>query len=106
VAQLRASLDAVAQAGAFGVVLEMIPSEVMTLLQKETSLLTIGIGAGQACDGQILVLDDLIGRHPSDFKYPRFSPPWIHTGHLMQEALKQYQTKTTMKLFPDASHIF
>ncbi|MFM7468235.1 MAG: 3-methyl-2-oxobutanoate hydroxymethyltransferase [Vampirovibrionales bacterium] len=104
--QLLSALHALEQAGAFGVVLEMVPSEVMAWLQEQTSLLTIGIGAGATTDGQILVLDDLVGRHDATFRYPRFSPPWVQTGVLIQATLQQYHAKVQAGLFPKREHTF
>ena len=68
--QMLQQAKALQQAGAFAIVLEMVPSEVAATLAENLSIATIGIGSGSHCTGQVLVTDDLLGRF-TDFT-PRF----------------------------------
>jgi 3-methyl-2-oxobutanoate hydroxymethyltransferase len=76
-----------------------VPMEVADLLTRILNIPTIGIGAGPACDGQILVIDDLLGKFP-DFK-PRFVRTYADIGNMMQEAVKQYATDILSGEFPN-----
>lgn len=99
VRQLVRDARALEAAGAFAIVLEMIPAEVAALITRLVSVPTIGIGAGAACDGQILVIDDFLGKFP-DFK-PRFVRTYANVGDLLQSAVKQYATDILAGDFPD-----
>lgn len=99
VQRLAKDAKALEAAGAFALVLEMIPAEVASLITRILSIPTIGIGAGNACDGQILVIDDFMGKFP-DFK-PRFVRTYTNTGELLQQAVKQYALDVISGVFPD-----
>lgn len=98
VRQLVEDAKAIEQAGAFAVVLEMVPAEVAALVTKVIDIPTIGIGAGPACDGQILVIDDFIGKFP-DFK-PRFVRSYMEMAPMLVEAVKQYAIDVNAGEFP------
>lgn len=85
-------------AGAFAVVLEMVPSEVARLVSQVLSVPTIGIGAGAGCDGQILVIDDMLGKFP-DFR-PKFVRPYAQLGQVIEEAAKAYAQDVLSGEFP------
>src|SRR5262249_18760250 len=70
VRKLVADAQALERAGAFAIVVECIPEEAARSLTRKLSIPTIGIGAGPACDGQVLVIDDLLGWTPTP--HPRF----------------------------------
>ncbi len=98
VRKLVADARALEAAGAFAVVLEMVPTEVADLVSRILSIPTIGIGAGPGCDGQILVIDDFLGRFP-DFK-PKFVRTYAQVGANIQAAVKQYALDILSGEFP------
>lgn len=87
------------EAGAFAVVLEMVPVEVAELITKELEIPTIGIGSGNVCDGQILVVDDLLGRYPD--LSPRFVRQYLQSQDLIHDAVQQYRQDIQSGAFPD-----
>jgi 3-methyl-2-oxobutanoate hydroxymethyltransferase len=92
---------ALEQAGAFAVVLEMVPQEAAAMVSQALSIPTIGIGAGPHCDGQVLVTDDLIGKFP-DFK-PKFVRQYMPFAELFQQALMVYAQDVKASRFPSES---
>jgi 3-methyl-2-oxobutanoate hydroxymethyltransferase len=91
-------------AGAFSVVLELIPGEVATAGTADLRIPTIGIGAGAACDGQILVLHDMLGLN-SDFR-PRFLRRFAEIGDQVDAALRDYVRAVKSGEYPSAEHTF
>ncbi|WMU93442.1 3-methyl-2-oxobutanoate hydroxymethyltransferase [Microcystis phage MaAM05] len=87
------------EAGAFALVLEMVPVEVADLITRQLSIPTIGIGAGNGCDGQILVVDDLLGRY-SELS-PRFVRRYLDSKTLIQQAVADYAADIQRGDFPD-----
>ena len=79
---------ALEQAGVFSLVLEMVPTIVAEMITKRLSIPTIGIGAGNVCDGQILVTDDLLGKF-TDFE-PRFVRRYANLTAICTEAISNY----------------
>jgi 3-methyl-2-oxobutanoate hydroxymethyltransferase len=98
--------DAVAleDAGAFSIVLESIPSPVAALVTERLSIPTIGIGAGPDCDGQVLVLHDVLGLY-GDFK-PKFAKRYADIGAQVEAALRTFDGEVRAGTFPDAEHSF
>lgn len=92
------------KAGAFSVVLEMVPAEVGKMISQRLSIPTIGIGAGCECDGQILVTDDLLGKY-TDFK-PRFVRRYANLDEVCTEAIRQYADDVKKKTFPNEAESF
>lgn len=86
-------------AGCFAVVLEMVPTELATLISTRLEIPTIGIGAGNGCDGQILVIDDLLGRY-TDLS-PRFVRQYMQSKALVQEAVQAYGRDIQSREFPN-----
>jgi 3-methyl-2-oxobutanoate hydroxymethyltransferase len=95
---------AVERAGCFSLVLEMVPSMVATIITQRLRIPTIGIGAGNNCDGQILVTDDLLGKY-TDFK-PRFVRRYANLAEICQEAVTNYANDVHSQEFPNASEGF
>lgn len=95
---------AVEAAGAFAVVLECIPAKLADLITKSISIPTIGIGAGNGCDGQVLVYQDMLGLY-SDFT-PKFVKRYAEIGPQMQTAIEDYITEVKSGAFPAAEHTF
>lgn len=91
-------------AGAFAVVLEMVPSSVSRIISKKLKVPTIGIGAGSDCDGQILVTDDLLGKYV-DFK-PRFVRRYANLDEVSTDAIRQYAADVMSKSFPSDAESF
>lgn len=92
------------EAGAFSIVLEGIPKKVAALITEAVSIPTIGIGAGEQCDGQILVYQDMLGMF-SDF-VPKFVKQYANVGNVMKEAIGNYINEVENGVFPDDAHSF
>ncbi len=89
-------------AGAFALVIECVPAEVAQVVTQALSIPTIGIGAGAACDGQVLVLHDMLGLTPG--RPPRFAKQYLDLGQQTLAALQQYAKEVREASFPDADH--
>jgi 3-methyl-2-oxobutanoate hydroxymethyltransferase len=99
--QARALMDdamAVEQAGAFALVLECIPAELGTLISSALTIPTIGIGAGAGCDGQVLVLTDLLGMGGKPV--PRFVKKYADLHPIIAAALSAYKDEVESGAFP------
>ena len=95
---------AVEAAGAFGIVLEGIPAKLAERISAELSIPTIGIGAGPACDGQVLVIHDILGLCE---KYsPKFVKRYADLGPIIGEAVRQYVSEVRGGEFPTEEHSF
>lgn len=93
---------AVEEAGAFGIVLECVPAKLAELVTKNISIPTIGIGAGNVCDGQVLVYQDMLGMF-SDFT-PKFVRKFANVGEVMTVAFKEYIKAVGDGTFPGKEH--
>lgn len=91
-------------AGAFGIVLEMVTDEVARAITKSVSIPTIGIGSGNSCDGQVLVLHDILGLSPR--LTPRFAKKYVDLSAAITDALKQYSNDVRNDTFPEEEHSF
>lgn len=89
---------AVEAAGAFMVVLECVPPKLAALITKKTNMITIGIGAGAGCDGQVLVYQDLLGMS-GDF-VPKFVKCFAQIGEAMTSAFQNYDAEVKSGVFP------
>lgn len=100
-AQEKILQDAVAleKAGCFAIVLEKIPSEIAKAITSLLKIPVIGIGAGNHCDGQVLVINDLIGLDPT-FK-PKFVRQYLNAHSLITAAVKQYHEDVKSGGFPN-----
>lgn len=94
----------VEQAGAFSVVLEAIPMPLAKSLTERLSIPTIGIGAGPDCDGQVLVLQDMIGIYPQ--KSPKFSKNFMRDNDSIGAAIQSYVEQVKSGTFPTREHGF
>ena len=94
----------VQQAGAFMCVLECVPPKLAALITKKVDMITIGIGAGAGCDGQVLVMQDMLASN-TDFT-PKFVKHFADIGNQMSEAFKAYDSEVKACSFPEASHTF
>ncbi|HKW78128.1 MAG TPA: 3-methyl-2-oxobutanoate hydroxymethyltransferase [Candidatus Limnocylindria bacterium] len=98
--------DAVAleDAGAFSIVLESIPAPVARIVTERLDIPTIGIGGGPDCDGQVLVLHDVLGLY-GEFK-PKFAKRYADIGAQVESALRSFDAEVRAGTFPDAEHSF
>jgi len=102
--KLLRDAQALERAGAFSIVLEMVPHVVAKLVTERITIPTIGIGAGNDCDGQILVTDDLLGKY-TDFK-PKFVRRYANLAHTCHEAIVNYARDVMSQDFPNDSESF
>lgn len=100
--KLRADARAIAQAGAELLVLECVPSALAEAITAESAIATIGIGAGPGCDGQVLVLHDLLG--VSQGRRPRFVKDFLADGGSVHGAIEAYAAAVRDGRFPAAEH--
>lgn len=95
---------AVAEAGAFAIVLEGIPEPLAAAITAAVPVPTIGIGASAACDGQILVAEDMLGMTPGH--KPKFVKPYADFYTSMEQAASRYARDVRARAFPDAAHTY
>jgi 3-methyl-2-oxobutanoate hydroxymethyltransferase len=95
------------KAGAFALVLEAVPAAVAETVTKSLAIPTIGIGAGSACDGQVLVIHDLLGYHPqSSGRAPKFVKPYANLGETITEAVGAFRSDVESGAYPDEQHSY
>jgi 3-methyl-2-oxobutanoate hydroxymethyltransferase len=102
--RIMADAKAVAEAGAFSVVLEKIPASLAKRITEAVPIPTIGIGASADCDGQILVIDDMLGMF-TDFR-PKFVKRYAGLGEEAGKAIEAYAKDVRERKFPAAEHTF
>lgn len=95
---------ALEKAGAFAIVLEGVPAKLATYITENLSIPTIGIGASVECDGQVLVINDMLGMF-SDFT-PKFVKQYQQLRTLMMDGVKSYISEVKDLSFPEAKHTF
>jgi len=100
--QILADAVAAEQAGAFSIVLELIPREIAAEITRTLKIPTIGIGAGPDCDGQVLVTPDMLGLIP-EFN-PRFVKKYAQLGAAVKEAVAEYSKEVAEGRFPADEH--
>ena len=101
-ARLLDDARAVADAGAYAVVLELVPAELATLISQRLNIPTIGIGAGPGCDGQVQVWHDILGLYEPFV--PKHTRQYAQLGGAIREALAAYKTEVEQRRFPTAVH--
>lgn len=102
--KLISDAKAVAEAGAFAITLECVPAPLAKKITEEVDALTIGIGAGNNCDGQVLVYQDMLGY--TDGFTPKFVKKYANLHDIMLDAFKQYKEECEQRLFPTAEQSF
>lgn len=95
---------ALAEAGCFSLVLEAIPAPIAARISETVSIPTIGIGAGPGCDGQVLVIHDVLGLF--DRFTPKFVKRYAHLEENIREALTRYRKDVENGVFPGPEHAF
>src|SRR5215471_5817780 len=102
--KLRNDAKLLEEAGCFGIVLEKIPAQLAKEVTENLSIPTIGIGAGKYCDGQVLVMHDMLGIN-TEFK-PRFLRQYLNLYEQVSNAVQQYVNDVKAKSFPTDSESY
>lgn len=102
--KLIADAKALEAAGAFSIVLECVPAMLAKRITEEVGIPTIGIGAGQYCDGQVLVINDMLGMFTGHI--PKFVKKFANLQPLIIEALTAYKTEVEKGIFPSEEYAF
>jgi len=102
--RLKADAKALEEAGAFAIVLELVPAPLASQITKSLSIPTIGIGAGPACDGQVLVLPDMLGLN--DRFTAKFVKRYAALAEDVREAVKLYTAEVREGRYPGPEHSF
>ncbi|HUU24131.1 MAG TPA: 3-methyl-2-oxobutanoate hydroxymethyltransferase [Methyloceanibacter sp.] len=102
-AKFEEDAKAVAEAGAFAVVLEALAELLAARITKQISIPTIGIGASAECDGQILVLEDMLGLSP---RVPKFVKEYAQLGGAIEGAVKAYSAEVRSRAFPSDAYTY
>jgi 3-methyl-2-oxobutanoate hydroxymethyltransferase len=92
------------QAGAFTLVLESIPEILGKEITESIEIPTIGIGAGRYCDGQVLVINDLLGMDP-DF-HPKFVKSYAHLFEIISQSVSAFKKEVKDGTYPDKEHVY
>jgi 3-methyl-2-oxobutanoate hydroxymethyltransferase len=100
---IEADAKAVAKAGAFSMVLEAIAEPLGRRITENVTIPTIGIGASPACDGQILVLEDMLGLSP---RVPKFVKRFGDLGPSIERAIASYADEVKARTFPAPEHTY
>jgi len=102
-ARLEQDAEAVTEAGAFAVVLEGMAELLAARISKKIAIPTIGIGASVECDGQILVLEDMLGLSP---RVPKFVKEFAQIGEAIASAVQSYAAEVKARQFPARQHVY
>jgi len=94
---------AIAQAGAFSVVVEAVAEPLARKITETIEIPTIGIGASAACDGQVLVLEDMLGLSS---RTPKFVRRYGNLGPMIEAAIEGYATDVRARKFPGPEHVY
>jgi 3-methyl-2-oxobutanoate hydroxymethyltransferase len=100
---ILADAKAVAEAGAFAVVLEGMAEPLAAKITADIAIPTIGIGASSACDGQVLVMEDMLGLNPNP---PKFVRQYAQLGPAIEEAVAAYARDVRERLFPGVENVY
>jgi 3-methyl-2-oxobutanoate hydroxymethyltransferase len=102
-ARIENDARAVSEAGAFSVVIEAVAEPLASRITETISIPTIGIGASAACDGQVLVLEDMLGLSA---KVPKFVKRYGNLGPAIEAAIECYATEVRARVFPGPEHVY
>jgi 3-methyl-2-oxobutanoate hydroxymethyltransferase len=102
-ARIEDDARAVAEAGAFSIVIEAVAEPLARKISGAVKVPTIGIGASVACDGQVLVLEDMLGLSP---RVPKFVKRYTTLGPSIGEAVAAYAAEVRARAFPAAEHVY
>ena len=102
-APIEDDAKAVAEAGAFSIVVEAVAEPLAAKITKSVAVPTIGIGASAACDGQVLVLEDMLGLSP---RAPKFVRRYGELGPAIEAAIEGYARDVRSRAFPGPEHVY
>ncbi len=102
-APIEDDAKAVSDAGAFSVVIEAVAEPLARRITQQIAIPTIGIGASPACDGQILVLEDMLGLSP---RVPKFVKRYGDIGPGIEAAIAGYASDVRTRAFPGTDHVY
>jgi 3-methyl-2-oxobutanoate hydroxymethyltransferase len=102
-ARFQADALAVVQAGAFSIVIEAVAEPLARKITVEVPVPTIGIGASVACDGQVLVMEDMLGLSP---RVPKFVKRFGDLGPGIEKAIASYAAEVRARSFPGPEHVY
>ena len=102
-AQIEDDAKAVADAGAFSIVIEAVAEPLARKITGQVAVPTIGIGASVACDGQVLVLEDMLGLSPWT---PKFVKRYTSLGPAIETAVAAYAAEVKNRRFPGPEHVY
>jgi 3-methyl-2-oxobutanoate hydroxymethyltransferase len=102
--RIRRDARILEQAGASLLVLEAVPASLAKAITQELAIPTIGIGAGPGCDGQVLVLQDMLGLYPRPS--PKFSKNFMEGARSIEEAIRNYVAAVKARAFPGPEHSY
>jgi 3-methyl-2-oxobutanoate hydroxymethyltransferase len=103
-ARMLEDARALEQAGAFAVVLETVPTALATLISQKISIPTIGIGAGVGCDGQVQIINDILGSYTGYI--PKHAKQYVKLIDIMSNAIGEYRDDVTSGSFPGEENSF
>ncbi|MBB6635351.1 3-methyl-2-oxobutanoate hydroxymethyltransferase [Cohnella thailandensis] len=103
--RLLSDAKALEEAGAFGIVLELVTEPIAEAVTRSVNIPTIGIGAGRGCDGQVIVYHDLI-RYGSNIRDKRFVKTYANVGDTIRTAIGEYVQDVKNQAFPEEKHAF
>ena len=92
------------ESGCFAIVLECVPDKIAAIITDKLKIPTIGIGAGKSCDGQVLVVHDLLGLF--ERYHPKFVKQYANLSPLIEKAFRDYIAEVVSGAFPGAEHSF
>jgi 3-methyl-2-oxobutanoate hydroxymethyltransferase len=101
--RLLADAKAAQDAGAFAIVIELVPRQIAARITNELDIPTIGIGAGPECDGQVLVMHDVLGLTPKSFS-PKFLKRYADLRGVAESAVRGFVEEVQTGVFPDDAH--
>jgi 3-methyl-2-oxobutanoate hydroxymethyltransferase len=102
-ARIESDAKAVADAGAFSLVIEAVAEPLARKITASVAIPTIGIGASAACDGQVLVLEDMLGLSP---RAPKFVRRYGNLGPAIEAAIEAYASDVRSRAFPGPEHVY
>lgn len=102
--ELRADARAVQEAGAFSVVMEMVPADLAREVSEKLAIPTVGIGAGNGCDGQVLVWQDMAGHGTG--RTAKFVKRYTELADTLRDAAREYGDEVRSRAFPGPEHSF
>jgi 3-methyl-2-oxobutanoate hydroxymethyltransferase len=100
---IEADAKAIAEAGAFAIVLEGMAEPLAARITRQVAIPTIGIGASAECDGQILVMEDMLGLNPNP---PKFVRQYASLGPAIEDAVKAYARDVRDRTFPGKENVY